>query len=92
MAKVSTSVYIVLEPQYGYNGQVIGLRADRMIASKPQKLSMKHIAFKLNVSLDAKAFEQFIPEATVSITDGRALVTPVVAVEEPEVDSPEAVA
>jgi hypothetical protein len=47
---------------------------------------MKHIAFKLNITLDAKAFEQFIPEATISIEDGRALVTPVVAVEEPEVE------
>lgn len=87
MSKLETSVYLVLEPQHDYGGRPTGLKVDRMILSKPTKLSSKHVAFKLNIAIDAKAFEAFTPEASVSIEDGRVLVTPKVGVATPEVDT-----
>lgn len=82
--KVETSVYLVLEPQHDYSGRTNGLRVDRMLTTKPTRLNSKHVAFKLNISIDTKAFEAFTPEASIDIEDGRVLITPKVGVAEPE--------
>lgn len=80
--KVETSVYLVLEPQHDYRGQVTGIRMDRAL-TQPPKLNAKHIALKVNIAIDSSVFDQWIPEATLTISDGRVLMTPEVDVEAP---------
>jgi hypothetical protein len=82
MPKLTTSVYLVLEPEHDYRGQTTGMRFDRALVTAP-KLSAKHIAIKVNVAIDSKVFDQFIPEATITVADGRILLTPEVGVEAP---------
>lgn len=81
--KVETSVYLVLEPERDWAGKVEAIKVDRMTL-RPPDLKSRHVALKVNISIDAGIFEQFIPEASISIMDGRVLVTPDVSVAEPE--------
>lgn len=80
--------YVVLEPQRrGYDGALMSIKADRITQDRPRTLSTKHVALKLNVDVDEAIFEQFLPEATVTIRDTRDLMVPQVTVEQIDDDA-----
>lgn len=75
------SFYVVLEPRHTFDGKLQSIVADRMTVTRPNKLSPRHVAVKLNIDVDDRLFEQFLPEATVVISDKRELMTPQVEVD-----------
>lgn len=83
MGKVTATTFLVLEPTHDYAGKATGLRVDRIVQSKPTKLSAKHVAVQLRITIDSSVFEQFLPEVDVSIGSRGELMTPTVDVVPP---------
>jgi hypothetical protein len=84
MAKLTTTCFLVFEPQHRFDGRVSGITVDRVVMTQPRKLSTRHVAVKLNFQFESALFEQFMPEVTVPINGDRALVLPDVTVGEPD--------
>ena len=87
--KVETAIYLILSPQRDWQGRVEAIEVVNMTRCPPN-LKSSQVALKINVAVDALLFEQFIPEATITVKDGRVLITPDVEIDEPTVpENPE---
>jgi hypothetical protein len=79
---IDSSVHLVLRPTREWSGRVTDLRVDRMTQGKP-RLDNTEVAVKLNLHVDERMFQQFLPEVDVTITSIRDLITPDVDVDHP---------
>lgn len=85
--------YLIIEPTHNFAGVLTGIDVVRIVKTKPLKLSPRFVALQLNVDVDEALFQQFLPEATITVRDTRELMTPVVTVEpQPESDADDAAA
>lgn len=80
----SASCYLIIEPRHDYSGKLSDIRVDRVTTTRPTKLSPRYVAIKLNIVMAASLFEQFLPEATITVNDTRDLIAPVISVEQPD--------
>lgn len=82
MTAVKTSIYLVIEPQHNWRGEVESIRVDRTTQTPP-KLKSREIAVKVNLQIERNVFEQFLPVVDINLSDPRSFLTPTVDVEPP---------
>ncbi len=64
--KVTAQFYLVVEGQRR-GKSIIGLRADRMVKSKPSSLKRNEVSVRVSVSLPVDVFRDFEPEVNIDI-------------------------
>src|SRR5687767_7020686 len=80
----ATTAYLIIEPRHDWQGRLESVAVDRIVKSKPTKLSPRYVAVELHIEVDDSLFEQFLPAATIHLRDTRDLITPTVEVREQE--------
>lgn len=85
----SATVYLVIEPHHRYDGALQGIEIDRIVKTRPTKLSPRYVAVQLTVEVEDSLFEQFLPEATIRLRDTRDMILPRIEVEQQPEQQPE---
>lgn len=78
----SATIYLIIEPKHNYGGGLLGIEIDRVVKTRPVKLSPRYVAVQLTVEVEDSLFEQFLPEAVIRLRDTRDLITPKIEVEQ----------